>query len=242
MNFSFQSENNKEENIEEELCKNPYLTEDHVPELIIIDKNKIICDKKEYEIKDYIKLKNNTENEFLNDVMKYNYCDKCYKYLNKYFCKDCLKNICDNCYEKCKIEKHDIVNLEKMKEESNLYIKIIKNFLNYNIIPIKEVNENLTKGENNEDFLLIIEIISQDYTNFFHFANIERILKYIYQLYINNQSDKKYEGFGKLTIDDGNCLIGQFKDNLIDGKGIVYYKNGNIMYEGDFVEDKFIGN
>ena len=230
MNFSFQSENNKEENIEEEPIKNPYLTEDHVPELIIIDKNKIICDKKEYEIKDYIKLKNNTENEFLNDVMKYNYCDKCHKDLNKYFCKDCLKNICDNCYEKCKIEKHDIVNLEKMKEESNLYIKIIKHFLNYNIIPIKEVNENLTKGENNEDFLLIIEIISQDYINYFHLKNIMRILKYIH-FYRNNYSVEKYEGFGKLIYQNGLYYIGQFKDNLPNGKGVEYYKYGNTLFD-----------
>ena len=113
--------------------------------------------------------------------MIYNYCENenCKKDYNKYFCKNCLKNICDNCYEKCKIEIHDIVNLEKMKEESISNIKIIKKFLNNNIIPIKDVNENLTKEENNEDIFLIIEIISQDYINYFHLENIRRILKYI---------------------------------------------------------------
>ena len=141
MNFSFQNENNDKENIPDELPKNPYLTKDHVPELIIVDKNIMFCDKKEYEIKEYIKLKNNAVNEFLDDIMIYNHCEKCKKYENKfenkYFCKNCLKNICDNCYEKCKIEKHDVVNLEKMKEESDSNIIIIKNFLNNNIIPIK---------------------------------------------------------------------------------------------------------
>ena len=197
INFSFQSENNDKENIPDELPKNPYLTKDHVPKLIIIDKNIMFCDKKEYEIKEYIKQKNNAENEFLDDLMIYNYCENCKKDYNKYFCKDCLKNICDNCYEKCKIEKHDIVNLEKMKEESISNIKIIKKFLNNNIIPIKDVNENLTKEENNEDIFLIIEIISQDYINYFHLENIRRFLKYI-DFYSNNYSVEKYGGFGKV--------------------------------------------
>ena len=26
------------------------------------------------------------------------------------------------------------------------------------------------------------------------------------------------------------------------GKGIIYYKNGNIKYEGDFINDKYEGN
>ena len=241
MNFSFQSENNDKENIPEELQKNPYLTKDHVPELEIVDKNKIICDKKEYEIKEYIKQKNNAENEFLDDIMIYNYCENCKKDYNKYFCKICLKNICDICYGKCKIEKHDIINLEEMKKESISNIIIIKNFLNNNIIPIKEVNENLTKEENNEDIFLIIEIISQDYINYFHLENIRRILKYI-DFYSNNYSVEKYGGFGKVIYEDGHYYIGQFKDNLRNGKGTLYNKNGNIKYEGDWINNKKEGN
>ena len=52
MNVSFQSENNNTENIPEESTKNPYLIKDYVPELEIIDKNTIICDKIIYDIKD----------------------------------------------------------------------------------------------------------------------------------------------------------------------------------------------
>ena len=125
VNFSFQSENDESKYIPKESLKNPYLTKDYVPELIIVNKNIMFCDKKEYEIKEYIKLKNNAVNEFLDDIMIYNHCEKCKKYENKYFCKNFFKNICDNCYEKCQIEKHDIVNLEKMKEESISNIKII---------------------------------------------------------------------------------------------------------------------
>ena len=47
MNLSFQRENNNREYIpEEEAQKNPYITEDHVPEIEIINKNEMACDKK----------------------------------------------------------------------------------------------------------------------------------------------------------------------------------------------------
>ena len=45
MNVSFQSENNSTENIPEASPKNPYFIKEYVPELQIIDKNTIICDK-----------------------------------------------------------------------------------------------------------------------------------------------------------------------------------------------------
>ena len=35
---------------------------------------------------------------------------------------------------------------------------------------------------------------------------------------------------------------GQWKNGLKHGKGIEYYKNGSIKYEGDFVIDKYEGN
>ena len=176
INVSFQSENNINENIPEESPKNPYLTEDYVPELEIINKNKVISDKIEYDIKAYIeRINNSSSNEFLDDELTYNRCEKCQNDLNKYFCKNCHKNICNKCYEKCNIEKHDFINLYEMKEESySKYIEKMKNFLNHNIIPIKEVNVNSIKEENSEDILLIIEIISQDYFNFFHFENIKK--------------------------------------------------------------------
>ena len=100
INLSFNSWNNDRRNILEEPPKNPYITKDHVPELEIVDKNIILCDKKKYDIKDYFKMINNTSSEFLDDVEKYNHCGKCKNYLNKYFCKNCYENICDKCYEK----------------------------------------------------------------------------------------------------------------------------------------------
>ena len=232
-------DNNDREIISKEQPKNPYLTKDHIPEIKIKDKNKIICDEKEYEIKDYIKKINNSSNNFHDDIIIYNHCEKCKKDLNEYFCKNCYLNLCDKCHEKCNVENHDFINLNEMKEKSDsFYIKKIKIFLKHNIIPMKDVKENSNNGQNNEDILLIIEIISQDYMNFFHFENIMRILKYIDLFYTNNYSHEKYEGFGKLIFENGNYYIGQFKDGLPNGKGIEYYKNGNIMFDGNFINGK----
>ena len=140
---------------------------------------------------------NNDSNEFLDDIMIYNHCGMCKNYLNKFFCKNCYENICVKCYEKCKIKKHDFIDLAEMKEKSNsFYIKIIKFFLINNIIQLKGDDENSINEENNLDILLIIEIISQDYTNFFHLENIVRILRYINFFYKNlNEKYKEFENW-----------------------------------------------
>ena len=43
-------------------------------------------------------------------------------------------------------------------------------------------------------------------------------------------------------MDNGSYYIGQFKNDLKNGKGVEYYKNGNIKYEGEFIDGKFDGN
>ena len=52
----------------------------------------------------------------------------------------------------------------------------------------------------------------------------------------------KYEGNGKFYCEDGEYYIGQWKNGLKHGKGIYYYKNGNIKYEGIFVNNEFRQN
>ena len=47
---------------------------------------------------------------------------------------------------------------------------------------------------------------------------------------------------GKYIYDDGKYYIGEYKNNIPNGKGIKYYKNGNILYEGNFINGKFEGN
>jgi len=47
---------------------------------------------------------------------------------------------------------------------------------------------------------------------------------------------------GKYIWEDDKYYIGEFKNNIPNGKGIEYYSNGNILYEGDFINGKFEGN
>ena len=44
------------------------------------------------------------------------------------------------------------------------------------------------------------------------------------------------------NYEDGVFYIGQYKNGLKYGKGTMYYSNGNIMYEGDYVNDEYEGN
>ena len=55
---------------------------------------------------------------------------------------------------------------------------------------------------------------------------------------------KRYNGKysnGRYIWDDGKYYIGEFKNNLPNGKGTKYHKNGKIEYEGDFINGKFEG-
>ena len=79
-------------------------------------------------------------------------------------------------------------------------------------------------------------------------ANIENIGDFIYPVInmikediikINNNG--KYIN-NKYIYNDGKYYIGEFKNDIPNGKGIKYYKNGNILYEGDFINGKFEGN
>ena len=101
-----------------------------------LDKNNIIiCDKKEYKIKDYIEKINNNSNDFLDEDI-YNYCRNCKKKENKFFCFICNKNICDECFKECKRNKHSPQNLDEINDKH--IINKIKKILNNLIVPIKE--------------------------------------------------------------------------------------------------------
>ena len=45
-----------------------------------------------------------------------------------------------------------------------------------------------------------------------------------------------------IFMKDDEYYIGQWKNGLRHGKGTLYYKNGSIKYEGDFVNNEFEGN
>ena len=52
----------------------------------------------------------------------------------------------------------------------------------------------------------------------------------------------KYEENVRYDYEDGTYYIGQTKNGLRHGKGKMYYENGNILYDGDFIEDNEEGN
>ncbi len=62
----------------------------------------------------------------------------------------------------------------------------------------------------------------------------------IKKLYSHNKKIDKIEK--KIDYGNGEYYIGEVKNNLRHGKGKLYYKNKDIQYEGDFVNNKFDGN
>ena len=46
---------------------------------------------------------------------------------------------------------------------------------------------------------------------------------------------------GKYIYEDGKYYLGEFKNNLPNGKGVKYYSNGNIQYEGHIMNGKYEG-
>ena len=58
---------------------------------------------------------------------------------------------------------------------------------------------------------------------------------------IRKKRDKGKYIDGKYIWEDNKYYIGEFKNNIPNGKGIKYYSNGNILYDGYFVNGKFEG-
>jgi hypothetical protein len=48
-------------------------------------------------------------------------------------------------------------------------------------------------------------------------------------------------GFGKFFYQDGGLYEGEWKDNKMNGKGILSYASGHPAYDGQWNEDKFEG-
>ena len=211
-------------------------------------------DEEKYQINKYLDEINNNSGKFLEDYIIYNNCGICKKNLNKYFC-NCYyshyKNICQNCYGKFETEKYskNFINLSEMRESCLDKIKEIRKLFNNIIIPLKEPKDILFQKdfaffkdeEKNEDIVLISAIISFDYNNYFHYKNIERILDYLKKYYSNKYNQYKFKGIGKIFFDNGNYYIGRIEDNLPQGKGILYDKNGSIVYIGNYTKKEGFG-
>ena len=57
-------------------------------------------------------------------------------------------------------------------------------------------------------------------------------------MYEGDYINDNFEGNGKYIWEDGSHYIGQWKDDLRNGKGTLYYQNGKINYDGDWVNGR----
>ena len=116
------------------------------------------------------------------------------------------------------IDKYEFTHLASTEHGSSGSPIFLKNSIN--VIGIhKEGNRN--KTENYGDFIYpIFDIIKKDIRE--------------------KRNNGKYSN-GKYIWDNGKYYLGEFKNNKPNGKGIKYYKNRKIEYEGDFINGKFEG-
>ena len=196
-------------------------------------KNSIILNKEEREINEYntnnlditiiqiLDSDNIDENYFLLPNLEYNNLE--YK---KIFIPHFPKG--NNLYsegEITKIEKNEFV-FDTNKIQSSLGCPILLKNTTKVIGIVKQIN----KSKNFGNFIYPISNFLND------------IIIYNKDQYEGEFVNDKYEGKGKYNYEDGKYYIGEWKNGLRNGRGILYYKNGNILYEGDFVNDKFEGN
>ena len=178
---------------------------------------------------------------------------------------DNVKNKFDKLIKELKEKKEAIVN--KNNEISNLKEKA-KNFLDsldrnkYN--ELKNINEiknqlnfntNISNNTNN-----IIEEINKNINDIKNLNNnsnknlnnLKNLLKnkYLFDpLIFVDELGRRYEGDRKNNLKEGKGILyfqngdkyeGEFKNDKMDGKGVLYYANGE-KFKGKFKEDKKIG-
>ena len=171
--------------------KVPYPNVDEIPLIKLKDENHFENDN---NIDDYILTKF--------DDNKFNICRLCNKKQNKFFCKNCNKNICDICNSNCISNKHSLIELKELLDEAkenkkNINLIISKNYIlpkekenfdgiekknkNYEIIDEYEINNEIEGKlkEYTNDFIFINAIIYKNSNNYFHYINIKECLIYL---------------------------------------------------------------
>ena len=87
----------------------------------------------------------------------------------------------------------------------------------------------------------IFENIESYFEHYLESITNNKDIGFFKKFYILSNFDKAKSN-GKINNFIGIYYIGHFIYNLPHGKGTIYYKNGKILYEGDFVKGKMEGN
>ena len=203
----------------------PYLNKKKISEIKIKNENYLTSGE---EIQAYIKSPINKK--FIDNI--YNICDRCNKNINCTFCNNCYKNFCEKCSNNCKKRMHELIELQKLKDEIEYYKKDIKRIIKeYFIEPEKKetngekeqktyilfdeyeiIDDKFTKKIKiyTNDILLIESIIEKNYNNYLHYKNIKNCYRYLQKKYdINNQITIEYKvekGDTKIRIFGGNFV------------------------------------
>ena len=211
-------------------------------------------------IYDYCKNCRKNKNKYFCRNCNKNLCKKCFEdfkcFENEHTAWALDNKNNNNLYNIKEIQSILNKNIIHIKKEDKIIKMIIQYIEKYTINNNDKDNEKdgnkdnddsisedlyLMKIIDNQDILLINQIISVNYLNYFHFQNIEKILEYLRDNY-NTKNNNEYNGFGKMIYENGEYYIGEWKDGLRHGKGLLFYNNAILMFFGNFIGDKFEGS
>ena len=175
-------------------------------------------------------------NKFFCENCKKNICDNCkdsclllkHKIIELKKIEDIVKNKINNIKI---ILNNYIIPIKPEKTELNKEIKC-DNANNNKFEENEIINDNSDNSDNSDikeeednyyDILLIFQIISTDYKNFFNYKNIDGFENYCINNFLTNLNIE-YKGYGKHIFEDGTYYLGEWNNSLRNGFGILFYK------------------
>ena len=188
-----------------------------------------------------------------------NYDDKnyiCMKHNDSFtkYCKTCQEDICIICENEH--ENHDLFELKKILIDRNELVKLsndLKNIIDkfkYKINIIKEILDRMINifeiyYKINNDIINNYNINKRNYHNLRNLYNLmtynEITLKYIENIIKDDQIFKIYKFPNDIFYSkNGEIYIGEMKNNLKEGRGILYFKKNSKIkkYDGNFKNNK----
>ena len=233
--------NNKNENIKnKKLIKYEYImkiNEINIKYKIMIDKVKIINNNKMEKIL-IISTKIIQQNQYNNDKLE--------KMKNLYRLTEIIKNTY-NLYNNNYYNSLNFNNILIYFHKNKIYTNKELNEEFQNIMKIKTEKENSKNYEYQEkikNYENIIKQIKTDYDTLkdkyqkeFNHKTDFQVIKFSNGTYEGEIKNGKREGKGIMYYNDGNRYEGEFKNGQREGKGIMYYKDGD-RYEGEFKNGK----